>query len=479
MAPGLKQLIVRNGGMELKEAVIRTLSEHYRVPESLLSGVFGTKPSTGSGFFLFGPGTICYGSCTSSIAANLEDVRLYDASKDVRFDRSGVHLPFDPDQVIENLRCERYKNSLVSGREKIISSEWALNSYYFVRDLLPVSFRRQMQRAYFGDWKSKTFPTWPVDVTVDTLHETFLRLAMEARTVYKVPFIWFWPEGAPSCLMMTHDVETKAGRDFTPQLMDLDESYAFKASFQVVPEKRYEVSDEYVQQIRDRKFEFNIHDLNHDGNLYRNREEFLLRARKINGYVHQYGARGFRAGAFYRNPEWYDAFEFSYDMSIPNVAHLEPQSGGCCTIMPFFIGKILELPLTTAEDYSLFHVLNDFSIDLWKRQFELITIRHGMASFLTHPDYLVEARARKIYETLLVYLTERTTIDKVWKALPGEVDHWWRARSQMQLVSQGSGWEIQGPQKERARVAFAVLDGQQLTYEIAGDSAEKLSAPRT
>jgi hypothetical protein len=26
---------------------------------------------------------------------------------------------------------------------------------------------------------------------------------------------------------------------------------------------------------------------------------------------------------------------FAYDMSIPNVAHLDPQRGGCCTIMPF------------------------------------------------------------------------------------------------------------------------------------------------
>ena len=46
----------------------------------------------------------------------------------------------------------------------------------------------------------------------------------------------------------------------------------------------------------------------------------------------------------YRNQEWYDVFEFSYDMSVPNVAHLEPMRGGCCTVMPYFIGKIVELP---------------------------------------------------------------------------------------------------------------------------------------
>ena len=59
-------------------------------------------------------------------------------------------------------------------------------------------------------------------------------------------------------------------------------------------------------------------------------------------------------------------------MSVPNVAHLEPQRGGCCTVMPYFIGDILELPLTTTQDYSLFHILGDYSIALWKQQIELI-----------------------------------------------------------------------------------------------------------
>ena len=63
----------------------------------------------------------------------------------------------------------------------------------------------------------------------------------------------------------------------------------------------------------------------------------------------------------YREQQWFDAFDFSYDMSVPNVAHLEPQRGGCCTVMPYFVGDLLELPLTTVQDYSLFHILNDYS----------------------------------------------------------------------------------------------------------------------
>ena len=267
------------------------------------------------------------------------------------------------------------------------------------------------------------------------------------------------------------------GRDFTPQLMDLDESFGFRASFQVIPEKRYEVSEEYVREIRNRGFEFNIHDLNHDGHLYKEREEFLRRAKKINEYGHRYDARGFRAGAMYRNLDWYDAYEFSYDMSVPNVAHLEPKRGGCCTVFPFFIDKILELPLTTSQDYSVFHILNDYSINLWRKQLDLLRQRNGLMSFLVHPDYLISLRARKVYESLLDYLRQMVSREKIWAVLPREVDQWWRTRSKMKLVQKGGDWEIEGHGKERARIAYAVLDGDRLVYELACALAPEGSRP--
>jgi len=451
--------------------VIHTLTDYYRVPESLV-GRFSTPHLSGpNGFFSLGPQTTCYGQCQSGVSTKPRDVASCDASSATFVARSEIRFPFDAAQVIENLRSERYERELVPPRERAVNQEWVRKCYYFVRELLPVSFRRHLQRAYFSDWKSRVFPAWPVDFTVDTLHEKFLRLSMESMGIERMPFIWFWPYGAPNCLIMTHDVETSKGRDFTPQLMDLDDSYGIKASFQVIPEKRYEVPDEYVREIRSRGFEFNVHDLNHDGHLYREREEFVRRAARINGYVHRYNARGFRAGAMYRNQDWYDAFEFSYDMSVPNVAHLEPLRGGCCTVMPYFVGKIVELPLTAAQDYSLFHILNDYSTDLWKQQLALIRGRNGLMSFIAHPDYLIEPRARAVYEALLNHLREMITREAIWAALPGDVDRWWRARSEMKLVAQGSEWEIVGPEKEKARLAYAVLDGNRLIYELAGASS--------
>lgn len=447
--------------------MLQALSDYYRVPEGWLGSLLGSDSPGEVGFFSFGPEAICYGQCVSGVSSRIENAKLYDAALHMRFNGSEIQLPFDPVQVIENIRREKYVERLVPGRERFVSQEGTLKAYYFLRSFLPVSIRRHLQRAYFNDWKNRPFPAWPVDRTVDTLHQEFLRLSMRAAGVQKVPFIWFWPDGATNCFLMTHDVETRAGRDFAPQLMSLDESYGIKASFQVIPEDRYEVSDEYIDEIRQRGFEFNIHDLNHDGHLYQKREEFLRRAKKINEYGHRHNARGFRAGSMYRRLDWYDAYEFSYDMSLTNVAHLEPKRGGCCTLFPFFIGEILELPLTTSQDYSVFHILNDYSIALWKQQIGLIRQCNGLMSFIAHPDYLIDRRARRVYEMLLEYLRQLIAVEKIWAPLPGDVDRWWRARSRMKLVQKDGSWEIEGPEAEKARIAFAAVEGDRLTYEVS------------
>jgi hypothetical protein len=129
-----------------------------------------------------------------------------------------------------------------------------------------------------------------------------------------------------------------------------------KESFQIVPEKRYAVSPAYLDAIREQGFEVCGQGLDHDGRLFWNQEEFCRSAQKINQYAKQFGAQGFRSPVLYRNVDWFKYLCFSYDMSVPNVARLDPQGGGCCTIMPYFLPDgMLELPLTTTQDYSLFH----------------------------------------------------------------------------------------------------------------------------
>lgn len=453
--------------------ISQALLQHYRCPEGIGEHELSGELSTDSGFFRFGYDVVCHGQCTAGPAKHFSDPTP-DVTDCWWVDGSVPRLPFDPSQVIEDLRLERYTKhvSRPSSRLGSAARQFVHTAYYGVRPILAVSVRRVFQKAYLRGRKKRSFPRWPVDSSVETILEKLLSIALKTRGLGSVPFIWFWPKGASACAVMTHDVETLPGRRFCSRLMDLDDEFGVKASFQIVPERRYLVPETLLETIRERGFEVNVHDLNHDGQLYSDETEFLRRAKLINQYGREYQALGFRAAALYRRPEWLHALEFNYDMSIPNVAHLDPQPGGCCTLFPYFIGNILEIPVTTTQDYTLFHILKQYSLELWKTQISLIQQRHGLISCIVHPDYITEKRAQQAYKDLLGYLTHLRSSTGVWIALPREVDQWWRARRQMRLVQDAGRWLIEGPQRERACLAYAELVDDQITYRIEQPQCE-------
>lgn len=441
--------------------------DFYRCPEAFLNLAVGGELSPEPGYFEFGPDTVCYGQSSAGATCTNERDSLHNVSQYVTLDGATLRLPFDLCQIVDNLRRERYVANNQLGKRAFLSSDVTQRIYYYVRPLLGISLRKHLQRLFHQDWKLLRFPSWPVDRTVEGILERVLALSMKAQKLERIPFIWFWPEGAPSCVIMTHDVETKAGLDLVPFLMDVDETFGMKSSFQLIPEMQYPVSKDVLDTVRARGFEVNVQDLRHDSNLFNQREQFLPKAKSINRYLKEYGAEGFRAGRMYRNVEWYDALDMSYDMSVPNVAHLEAQRGGCCTVFPYFIGRVLELPLTTIQDYCLFHILGDYSHELWEKQIALINEKHGLVSFIIHPDYLGTGRALEVYKGLLGYLSELRSEGKAWVALPKEVNRWWRERNQMTLIRERGAWRIQGRGKERARIAYAILaEDDKLRYSL-------------
>jgi hypothetical protein len=442
------------------------LTDHFRCPEEFVDLAVTQNQSPEVGYFRFGSDTICYGRCSSGPTAPQVSDLLYDALDAVATEASAVQLPFDPVQVITNLRHEHYHRGQASGKSTSTSKHLARKLYYIFRPLLSVPLRKHLQRIYLGGWEKIPFPHWPVDTTVENIQERLLALSMQSRNLTRIPFIWFWPNGAPTCTSVTHDVETTLGWNFCSELMDLDDSFGIKAAFQVVPEQRYTVHQAGLDQMKNRGFELNVHDLNHDGNLLTDHEEFLRRAVAINRYGKQFGAKGFRAAVLYRNIDWYGALDFSYDMSIPNVAHLDPQRGGCCTVFPFFNGNMIELPVTMSQDYTILNILKDYSIELWKKQIALIRKKHGLMQMIVHPDYILEAPARRVFSDLLGYLSDLRAQGETWIALPGEVAAWWRLRSQMQIVPDGASWKIVGEGCDSASIAYATLKDGQLQYEF-------------
>lgn len=445
------------------------LTEHFRCPDASVEFDWPSSDGSPEGFFQFGEDVVCFASSAKMPLAQTVSEPLHDALADVRFGSSPCVLTFDPVQAVGNLRRERYVQSSEASKGYGFPG-LVRRAYYGARPFLSVSVRKHLQRMLLAGRIDPRFPDWPVDRTADRLLEKLLALSLRAQGKESVPFIWFWPHGHSSAAIMTHDVETTAGITHCAALMKLDEEYGIPASFQLIPEGRYRIAPSLFHEMRRRGFEINVHDLNHDGRLYWEREEFLRRAERINHYTREFGAKGFRAGVLYRNLDWYNAFDFSYDMSVPNVGHLGPQAGGCCTVMPYFVGRILELPVTTTEDYSLFQILAEYSPELWIHQIELIREGHGLISFITHPDYMLERRARATYLSLIVHLAHLRAEANLWLALPREVDEWWRARRQMTLAQRNGNWQIEGPGSERARIAYAILDGEGIRYVLGEES---------
>ena len=443
------------------------LVEYFRCPEHVaVLGTGGPLPAD-AGYFRFGD-AIAYGRQSVGRPSLRPEKDLVDVSGAVTSANGEVVLPFDLSEVIGNLRHERYPEAH-SAIERLSTSRIPHAVYYFFRPNLSIGVRKHLQRLSWLGWRRIAFPRWPVDVTVESLMRSAVRSVLETSGVREFPFIWFWPDGAPGCVMMTHDIEGSSGASWVGELMNVDEEFGIKSAFQVIPDAPWSTDDDtrrLVGQLQGRGFEVNVHDLLHDGHLFRNRDVFLRRAADINARGRCFGSRGFRSGAMYRRQDWFASLEFSFDMSVPNVAHLEPQRGGCCTVMPFFIGHVLELPLTTSQDYTVFHVLGEYSTALWREQIDLILEQNGLISFIAHPDYLRESRARHVYTDLLRFLVQLRAERNVWFALPSQIDTWWRNRREMRLVADGESWRIEGPGSERARVAYARVEDGRVVWEV-------------
>jgi len=446
--------------------------DYYRCPEEFAKFAAEQKLGQTPGFFRFGKNITCFGSSAGPVSKS-PNGDLHDALSLVKSQAGGITIPFDTDEILENLRKERY---LATQKSLSFPKSLIRKAYYFARPLLPVGLRKYFQRFHLRERRSIQFPAWPIDKTVDNLCAKLMFTSIEANHNQRIPFVWFWPNEYQGCVLMTHDVEHEEGRAFCRELMDMDERHGIRSSFQVVPEERYVVSDAFLESIRARGFELNVHDWNHDGHLFHSRELFQERVKHINEYAAKWRTEGFRSGGMYRNAEWKAAFQFNYDMSVPSAAHLEPQMGGCCTVMPYFLGGLVELPLTTTQDYSLFHILDQYSIDLWKEQLDYIGASNGLATFIVHPDYVIESRARFVYENLLQYLSEYCSRAKIWQPLPRDAAKWWRDRSQMRIERSGSSWKVVGAGSERARVAFAQIEEGRLTYQVVNSTCPEAFA---
>src|SRR5258708_33557273 len=97
----------------------KAVLDHYRCPDGMLDFRLKRELSGPAGFFQFGSAATCYGRSSSGVAGSSE-VQLTDALADVSTPNGTVQLTFDPDEVIENLRLERYSKAGWSAYDQVL-----------------------------------------------------------------------------------------------------------------------------------------------------------------------------------------------------------------------------------------------------------------------------------------------------------------------------------------------------------------------
>jgi hypothetical protein len=246
-----------------------------------------------------------------------------------------------------------------------------------------------------------------------------------------------WPDGKRFALVLTHDVDTAKGQSKCLDLMKLNTDLGFRASFNFVP-LRYQVSSDLLGMLRTQGFEVGVHGLYHDGMYYLSKGIFSKRAARINGFLKEWQAVGYRAPAMHHRLEWFHELEIEYDASTFDTDPFEPHSDGVGTIFPFFVKDpaekrgFVELPYTLPQDFSLFILMRNENIEIWKRKLEWVVERGGMALMNTHPDYMnfyksqsLEEYPAQLYEEFLKHVKKRYA-GQYWHALPREVARFWK-----------------------------------------------------
>lgn len=288
--------------------------------------------------------------------------------------------------------------------------------FYFFKPIVPRSLQLLLRKWIGKKLLKKYKDVWPI------------LLGSE-----KKPEKWRgWPEGKDFALVLTHDVEWRKGHDKSRKLLELEKELGFKSSFNLVPE-RYKVDKELRDFIENEGFEVGVHGLKHDGKLFRSKKIFFERAIKINQYLKEWNAVGFRAPAVHHNLEWIGELDIEYDLSTFDTDPVEPQPDGVGTIFPFMVERkngqpgYVELPYTLDQDFTLFILMEESSPKLWIDKLKWIAENGGMALVIVHPDYINFNNQKKseeypveYYSNFLKYIKENYK-GKYWNALPRDV----------------------------------------------------------
>lgn len=301
--------------------------------------------------------------------------------------------------------------------------------YYSLKPLLPWRLRMELRRRLVQYQLKRSAGVWPICPGSE-----------------RPPEGWpGWPDQKQFAFVLTHDVEGTRGLQKVRALAELEMSLGFRSSFNFVPEGEYTVPAELIAWLTKNGFEVGVHDLHHDGKLYASREEFAANGQRINSYLKDWQAVGFRSGFMLSELEWLHDLNILYDASTFDTDPFEPRPQGQRTIFPFWVHRpaqvgpgaaphqpgYVELPYTLPQDSTMFLLLREPTPAIWFRKLEWLVQNRGMALVNVHPDYVrlddepASARTfpKERYSDFLKHVSERYS-GTYWHGLPKQLARW-------------------------------------------------------
>lgn len=320
--------------------------------------------------------------------------------------------------------------------------------YYTLKPFLPRSLRWALKRRRALGIRERSRLIWPIN-----------------QSAGLPPRGWpGWPEGRKFAVVLTHDVEGQEGVDKVKALAELEMSFGFRSAFNFIPEGDYQVPAVLRDWLVERGFEVGVHDLNHDGKLYRSREEFREKAERINHYLKEWNAGGFRSGFMLRRLDWLHDLDIDYDCSTFDTDPFEPQPDGAHTIFPYWIPYpeseghedamgYVELPYTLPQDSTMFLLLQEKGPRIWLEKVDWLAEQGGMVLLNVHPDYIdfdgeggVSTFPASNYGDLLKHLRDDFG-DRAWEALPRDVAKFVNAH-RVSMPKEETSWPIESRSRQ-------------------------------
>lgn len=258
------------------------------------------------------------------------------------------------------------------------------------------------------------FPGFPIEQGLEALNFIY-------ETISKSDRNFITRNNPKTQIILTHDIDTKAGFQWVKDIAKLELAYGFRSIWFVVGHAYvdYRVDDKILDWLANQQFELGLHGYNHDNKLiFLSESRIRQRFDRCLPLIQRYGMQAFRSPSWFRNAQLFRVLRdyLSYDYSYLDSDIACPGGkGGCLWTKSFQRHGLTHIPTTVLYEAPLFfpelgqgHSMPDQLLQFWRPKLEWLQACGGNIVVITHPDptYSGNPKMLRAYEALLAYLQQ-------------------------------------------------------------------------